>query len=216
MPRSRLDDRPRREPTGDASAASAELNRAHGVPVCLVVQRAELRNEASDQRLRAALKAHYQLVWRTLRRLGVDPGAVDDAAQHVFLTLAAHLASTVVVNDRAFLIGTCARVAANARRRRVRSRETADDCDHADLDGLSPEELLHWKQRRQLLDRALDALAMEQRPVFVLHELEGFTLPEIAEALSVPLGTATSRLRRARLAFECWVAAHQRSDEEIQ
>jgi RNA polymerase sigma-70 factor (ECF subfamily) len=40
----------------------------------------------------------------------------------------------------------------------------------------------------------------------VLYELEGFSLPEIAEALQVPLGTATSRLRRARGNFEAWVA----------
>jgi RNA polymerase sigma-70 factor (ECF subfamily) len=47
--------------------------------------------------------------------------------------------------------------------------------------------------------------------VFVLFELEGFSLPEIAEALQVPLGTATSRLRRARGHFEEWVAERRRA-----
>jgi RNA polymerase sigma-70 factor (ECF subfamily) len=50
--------------------------------------------------------------------------------------------------------------------------------------------------------------------VFVLYELEGFTLPEIAEALATPLGTATSRLRRARDNFEAWVAARPGDSHE--
>jgi DNA-directed RNA polymerase specialized sigma24 family protein len=42
--------------------------------------------------------------------------------------------------------------------------------------------------------------------VFVLYELEGFSLPQIADTLQIPLGTATSRLRRARAHFEAWVS----------
>jgi len=37
--------------------------------------------------------------------------------------------------------------------------------------------------------------------VFVLFELEGMTTPEIAELIGIPLGTAASRLRRARETF---------------
>ncbi|HYJ08959.1 MAG TPA: sigma factor-like helix-turn-helix DNA-binding protein, partial [Polyangiaceae bacterium] len=58
---------------------------------------------------------------------------------------------------------------------------------------------------REELDRGLLSLPFEQRTVFVLYELEGFTLPQIGEALGIPLGTATSRLRRARANFEAWV-----------
>ena len=61
-----------------------------------------------------------------------------------------------------------------------------------------PEQLLAQKQRRAELDRALADLSHEQRVVFVLYELEGFSLPEIAAILAVPLGTATSRLTRSQ------------------
>jgi RNA polymerase sigma-70 factor (ECF subfamily) len=37
--------------------------------------------------------------------------------------------------------------------------------------------------------------------VFVLFELEGFTLTEISELLAIPRGTAASRLRRGRDEF---------------
>jgi RNA polymerase sigma-70 factor (ECF subfamily) len=40
------------------------------------------------------------------------------------------------------------------------------------------------------------------RMVFVLYEIEELTLPEIAVATGVRLGTLTSRLRRARAEFK--------------
>ena len=45
--------------------------------------------------------------------------------------------------------------------------------------------------------------------VFVLYELEGFTSPEIAELLGIPLGSVASRLRRAREQFRAAAARLQ-------
>jgi RNA polymerase sigma-70 factor (ECF subfamily) len=88
----------------------------------------------------------------------------------------------------------------------VRKRDQATDAieRHADQ-APGPEELYDTKQRRLALDQALATLSLDQRTVFVLFELEGFSLPEIAESLGIPLGTATSRLRRARAHLETWV-----------
>jgi len=49
------------------------------------------------------------------------------------------------------------------------------------------------------LAEALDDLPEEQRQVFVMHELEGKTFKEIAEATGVPLNTLLSRKRYAVL-----------------
>ena len=49
--------------------------------------------------------------------------------------------------------------------------------------------------------RALDALDLDRRSVFVMHELDGQAVPEIARTLSIPLNTAYSRLRLARRDF---------------
>jgi RNA polymerase sigma-70 factor (ECF subfamily) len=167
-----------------------------------------------EARLAQALAQHFALVWRSLRRFGVEEHAVDDAAQHVFLTLAERLPDVDPERERAFLIGLCVRVAANARRRRTRSPETpSDDLEQHATKAPDPEQLLQSKQRRAALDRALDALPIDQRSIFVLFELEGFSLPEIAELLQIPLGTATSRLRRARERFEKWVSVLQQSGE---
>ncbi len=160
------------------------------------------------ERLRATLSEHFAVVWRALRRFGVPQALVDDAALHVFYVLSNHLAEVPAGKERAFLLSTALRVAANERRKAARSRETPSaDLDSEASGGANPEQLLDWKERRLALDDALSRLPLEQRAVFVLFELEGFSLPEIAETLSVPLGTATSRLRRARVFFEGWVQA---------
>lgn len=203
---------------GDRSAAPAtpklvvrseqsRENLRHGVPVRLEPQHHATRR-ADAERVRAALRDHHALVWRLLRRLGVRPADLDDAVQHAFLTLAARSSEVAAGHERRFLLGLCPGVAANARRRAGRAREAEALAETADLDGLTPEQLLDWKQRREALDVALATLSLDQRVVFVLFELEGFSLPEIAASLEIPLGTATSRLRRARDAFGAWVRAH--------
>jgi len=51
------------------------------------------------------------------------------------------------------------------------------------------------------ISRALDALSVEHRAVLLLGVVEGFTCREMAEILSVPIGTVMSRLSRARQAL---------------
>jgi RNA polymerase sigma-70 factor, ECF subfamily len=166
-----------------------------------------VRNHADERRLAHVFATDFDLVWRSLRRFGVPASTADDAAQHVFLTLSERLKDVEAGRERAFLISVCARVAANVRRLLERTREVASDTLDLEIaGGETPEQVLEQRARRGQLDRALAELPFDQRTVFVLFELEGFTLPEIAEALKIPLGTATSRLRRARGRFEAFVA----------
>jgi RNA polymerase sigma-70 factor (ECF subfamily) len=44
-------------------------------------------------------------------------------------------------------------------------------------------------------------MTLELRTVFVLFELEGLPVKDIAEIEELPIGTASSRLRRAREEF---------------
>jgi RNA polymerase sigma factor (sigma-70 family) len=50
---------------------------------------------------------------------------------------------------------------------------------------------------RDQLDRALRALDPEWRAIVVLHYYLGMPLPEVADVLRIPLGTAKSRLHRS-------------------
>lgn len=153
-------------------------------------------------RLERLFVAHYHFVWRTLRRLGVPEAAVDDGAQQVFMVASHRLADVSADKERAFLVGVAVRVAANSRRGQARRREDADSDAVAEHPGpTNPEDLLEWKQRREKLDEWLAALSLELRAPFVLFELEGLSLLEIAQVLELPLGTVKTRLRKAREIF---------------
>lgn len=169
----------------------------------------------TERRLRESFERHFPLVWRSLRRFGVPAASADDVAQQVFLTFSERLSDVAAGRERAFLLSVCVRAAANERRRisRVREDATADFALEAVGDAHTPEELLHRKRQRERLDAVLATLPLEQRVIFVLFELEGLTLPEIADSLGIPLGTATSRLRRARGRFEAWIAGQHEGNE---
>lgn len=157
-------------------------------------------------RLRDAFVQHYAGIWRFLRRLGVVPDRVDDAAQQVFVVAIEALPRIVPGCERAFLYGTAVRVAHGVRRRGT--REVAGlDVELGCSPIPSPDELADQKRARELLDHLLEHVEADARAVFVLFEIEGFTVPEIAELLEIPLGTAASRLRRSREQFQVLVGS---------
>ncbi len=163
------------------------------------------------ERLERSIRNDYRLIWRLLRRLGVPPDAVDDAAQEVFLIVAERMPDIRENSERAFAFGTAIRVAHSARRRRAREPvgepgDAGEASVRSPLPG--PDELSDQKRARELLNRVLDAMAFDLRTVFILFELEGLRSPEIAELVGVPLGTVASRLRRARESFRELVAQH--------
>jgi RNA polymerase sigma-70 factor (ECF subfamily) len=61
-----------------------------------------------------------------------------------------------------------------------------------------PEAVLIQKSNSQVVQQALEKLALEYREVIVLRELEGLSYKEIAQIVEIPLGTVMSRLSRAR------------------
>lgn len=62
----------------------------------------------------------------------------------------------------------------------------------------SPETALIRRQIGKLLERAIVQLPDVFRPAFVLHEIEGLSLEDTAEALQVPKETVKTRVFRAR------------------
>lgn len=156
---------------------------------------------ANSARFRRLFEQHFAFVWRTLRRLGVPDASLPDASQRVFWTASRRLNDFTDERAPAFLFGTTRRVAADFRRLRHQEGAAEDSDAIADVAAPSPEELVDQKRARELLDELLDALDDELREVLFLQEGEGMTLSEIADLLEIPLGTAASRLRRAREEF---------------
>lgn len=159
---------------------------------------------ADDHRalLRDLYDAHLRDVWFTLRRLGVPTRDLEDACHEVFLVAHRRLGDF----DRSrpgkpWLCGIAWRVAA-AWRRRAGARLVHLGIER-DVDDEAPsaEAQLVAAAAAQLVHRALEALPEAQRDVFVLHELDGLSMPEIADLTEVPLNTLYSRLRLGRARF---------------
>ncbi len=150
---------------------------------------------------RAMFAAELGYVCRTLRRLGVREGDLEDAAQETFLAVHGKWSDFDPARPiRPWLFGFAFRMAANYRRkRREAASEQGEDVVAREA---SPEDAAVTGQARTLALAALDKMDDDRRDVFVMHDLEGFDAPEMAEMLGIPLNTVYSRLRTARAEFE--------------
>ena len=152
--------------------------------------------------LRGIFECHYASIWRLLRRLGVPQAQLDDAAQEVFWVAARRLADIQPGREHPFLYGVALRIASNMIRRSSPLRcSDLEQFPHLVDQRPSPEEQLQQRQLRELLDDVLDCMPSDLRTAFVLHEIEGMEVRQVAELVEIPVGTASSRLRRAREEF---------------
>src|SRR5262245_19782557 len=93
---------------------------------------------AASDRLTSLFHHHFDLVWRTVRRLGFSPDALDDAVQEVFVVASRKLAAIEPGKEKAFLYGTAIRVATDARRARSRRRTVTQVDEQPDLVDATP------------------------------------------------------------------------------
>jgi RNA polymerase sigma-70 factor, ECF subfamily len=146
--------------------------------------------------LREVFEAEVAFVFRALRRLGVPENDLEDAAQDVFVVVHRKLTEFEGGTPiRSWLFGIARRVAA-ARRRRgyARHEVSTNDIEVDGAEGNCDPEF----DARALLEAALSKLDAAKREVFMLYELEGLPMQEVALAVGCPLQTAYSRLHAAR------------------
>jgi RNA polymerase sigma-70 factor, ECF subfamily len=157
-------------------------------------------------RLAAIARAELDFVWRVLRRQGLSRADADDGVQRVFLLLRAKLDGVVRGAEKGFLFRTATYVAKELRRGARRCEEPTDRNIGA---APSPSAQL---EAEDLLDKIMRHLDDDERAVFVLFEIEGLTMAEIAPILGCPPGTVASRLRRARESVRAAAASLELQD----
>jgi RNA polymerase sigma-70 factor (ECF subfamily) len=143
---------------------------------------------------------HFRAVWRTLQRLGVHPGSVDDATQEVFVTAWRKWDDFEGRSSaRTWLLGIAIRVASDARRKQ---RPTEEVSVAIPMSGPGPESQTASKEVGQRVEQLLAKLDPERREVLLLVDVEGYSVPEVATATGTNLNTLYTRLRTARQQFE--------------
>lgn len=161
---------------------------------------------------RRVFDEHVDYVHHTLKRLGVPSADLDDAVQDAFVVLYRRRADYDSTRSiKLWLFGIALRVAAGRRRKRGpnANEDLATLVDEAPL----ADARLETERQRERVITALQSIGEDKRPVFIMHEVDGFTMPEIATELGIPLNTAYSRLRVARDEFRAAVQRQQRRDK---
>ncbi|WP_169927468.1 RNA polymerase sigma factor [Labilithrix luteola] len=161
--------------------------------------------------LRGIVRAHFASVWRFLRRIGFEEDVVDDAAQELFFVALRRIDEAQPGRERAFLMGAAFRIASGLKRKAAREIPTEGLETDDTLEDNTPtlETRFDEERARALLYRLLSELEESLRVVFVMYELEGLTMQEIADVIDIPAGTVASRLRRAREEFDALLHRHR-------
>jgi RNA polymerase sigma-70 factor, ECF subfamily len=177
---------------------------------------------AAPQPFEEVYAEHFPFVWRSVRRLGVDPSAVDDTVQEIFLVVHRRLAEFEArASMKTWLFGIVLRVVRQHRRTLRRKPAQLGGAAAMDPDvegvrdaaGRGPHEQMAEREAVRALHAILDEIDDEKRAVFVLAELEQMTVPEIAEAVEANVNTVYSRLRAARRDFDQAVLRHRARDQ---
>jgi len=173
-----------------------------------------------DADLAAIYRAHFTLVWRGLRRLGVPDPLLEDAAQEVFLVVHRRAADFRGRSSlRTWIYGIVVRVAKDFRRAERRHshrvEQLAESLSVAPPRVATPAEEAERREANQLLHLILLSLSEELREVLVLVELEQLPVREATIVLDVGVRTCHRRLRAAHAEFERKLATHlgRRTDD---
>jgi RNA polymerase sigma-70 factor (ECF subfamily) len=80
----------------------------------------------------------------------------------------------------------------------------------------TPETILLRRSNSQLVVSAIDDLPVHQREALLLCDVEEMSYQEIAETLSIPVGTVMSRLSRARRTLRDHLGRELQGDEAVK
>lgn len=193
-----------------AGGNSAPATRASG----LSAQRGTFRPPADAPLTFSAIyRTYFDFVWSSVRRLGVGEESVDDVVQEVFVIINSRLHTLQQPDSlRSWVYGVVRRTVSGYHR--TRRAKAAHGLEVEIIDetlaatALSPFEQSAQNDQLALLGRLLGELDDSKREVFALAEIHEMTVPEIANALEIPVNTAYSRLHAARQAFERALARH--------
>jgi RNA polymerase sigma factor (sigma-70 family) len=92
-----------------------------------------------------------------------------------------------------------------------RSRRLASNVVLLEIDAPAAGDAYLAVHDRDQLDRGFRRLSPEHRAVLVFHHALGMTVPEVADHLGIPLGTAKSRLSYATVAIRAALEADART-----
>jgi RNA polymerase sigma-70 factor, ECF subfamily len=164
----------------------------------LLIQRFLAGEEAAFERL---VERYYQRIDRLAQQVVRHPMAAEDITQECFLR--AYRALPRFRGDATFyswLYRITINLCLNYLRRQAHHVSTAHDSPEVATPPAvgDPSLVLETQERERFIRRAIEALPAHYRVAIILRDLEGLSYQEIADILSIPLGTVKSRINFAK------------------
>jgi RNA polymerase sigma-70 factor (ECF subfamily) len=148
---------------------------------------------------------HSTLMFSVASKILSDPGEAQDVLQEVFLQIwekagrfdpklgKASSWAAILVRNRAI-----DRIRASQRRTRLAEEAGAEQAIATEASD-SANEVVHGREKANLIQSAIAGLPAEQRRAVELAYFSGLTQDEISKKLNTPLGTIKARVRRGLL-----------------
>ena len=159
-------------------------------------------------RFAAIFDRHAPAIHRYLRRR-IGEHAAEDVLGETFLIAFRRRGrfDPERSDARPWLYGIAAKLVVDHHRRENRRRSIVGLPDRAaDEHADEVADRVSAQSQQAILRAALDRLSADDREVLVLIAWEELSYAEVAEAMSIPVGTVRSRLHRARQQIRHWLA----------
>lgn len=154
------------------------------------------------------VRRNNQKLFRVLRSFTKDETEVEDLMQNCYIKAYTHLHQfnhNARFSTWLIRIGINEAMAALQRKGRIlhinQGSRGVDDSilqNIPDHKRLNPQEKMVQEETKKLLETAVDQLDQKYRTVYIMKEVEGMQLKEIAEALDISLSNVKVRLHRSR------------------
>ena len=169
-----------------------------------------LARRGSERAVRVLVRRYNQLLFRVARGVVADDAEAEDVVQAAYVQAFTRLDG---YRGEAAFSTWLTRIALNEAYGRLRRRRPTVEFSETVADGIEQGRLLAFptarspadpeneagrEQVRQVLERAIEAIPEPFRLVFILRDVQGFSVDETAELLSVRSATVKTRLFRAR------------------
>jgi RNA polymerase sigma-70 factor (ECF subfamily) len=147
----------------------------------------------------------FDSLYNFARWIARDSDDAEDLVQETYLKALRGFASFQPgTNFRAWIFqvlrNTFLSSRTNYERRMTEELDSDEDGPELAVDTETPETILMNRCNFQVVQRAIDDLPVHYRETLLLCEVEEMSYQQIAEVLSIPIGTVMSRLARARKA----------------
>lgn len=171
-----------------------------------------------DRRARTAVyDRHARHIGKVLAWLLGPDDHLADCIQEVFLEAFEHFGE---LRNLSALRGWLSTIAVHVARKRIRKRRrwawlhfvSPDQVQDTAVEGRHPEAVEAVKATYEILD----SMPVDERMVFVLRNVEGLELENIATTIEMSLSTVNRRLRRAEERFRAQAVRHPALRERVQ